>query len=122
MSCLTSPVYATKLVALDQTSIRKTAPTMASVTIKGIPDEILERLRQRAAADHRSLNKEVIHLLGAALSSGFVPDGAAHRKEAADHQAEAWDRLAGRWDSDQRVEDEIADIFSARSEGRDIVL
>jgi plasmid stability protein len=32
---------------------------MASVTIKDIPVEILERLRQRAAADHRSLNKEV---------------------------------------------------------------
>jgi plasmid stability protein len=95
---------------------------MASVTIKDIPVEILERLRQRAAADHRSLNKEVIHLLGAALSHTFTPDNAAYKKEVADRQAEAWDRLAGRWDSDQRVEDEIADIFSARSEGRDIAL
>jgi plasmid stability protein len=72
---------------------------MASVTIEDIPDEMLERLRRRAATDHRSLNKEVIHLLGTAQSSGCVPDGAVLRKEVADRQAEAWDRLAGRWDS-----------------------
>ena len=95
---------------------------MASVTIKDIPDEILERLRQRAAADHRSLNKEVIHLLGAALSNAFSADDAARRREVAERQAEAGGRLAGRWDSDQRVEDEIADIYSARSEGRNIPL
>lgn len=95
---------------------------MASVTIKNIPDEILERLRRRAAADHRSLNKEVIYLLGASLSNTLAPDDPVYRKEVADRQAEAWTRLAGRWDSDQRVEDEIADIYSARSEGRDIAL
>ena len=97
-------------------------PTMASVTIKDIPDEILEALRHRAAADHRSLNKEVIHLLGTALSSSFAPGDSVHRKQVADRQADAWTRLTGRWDSDQRVEDEIADIYSARSEGRDIDL
>lgn len=102
--------------------MRKVNSTVTSVTIKDIPDEILERLRQRAAADHRSLNKEVIHLLGAALSNVFAPDDTAHRAEVADRQAEAWNRLAGRWDSDQEVEAEIADIYSARSEGRDIPL
>jgi plasmid stability protein len=36
---------------------------MASLTIKGIPPELLEQLRTRAARHRRSLNSEVLHLL-----------------------------------------------------------
>jgi hypothetical protein len=56
------------------------------------------------------------------MSNSFAADDTAHRKEVADRQAEAWGRLAGRWDSDPRVEEEVTDIYSARSEGRDISL
>jgi plasmid stability protein len=93
--------------------------TMTSVTIKDIPDELMERLRRRAAKDHRSLNKEAIHLLEAALS-GLVPtDDAAHRKAAVEQQAEAWSRLAGHWESDRTVEEEIGEIYASRTEGRE---
>ena len=40
---------------------------VASILIKDIPQELHERLRQAAARDHRSLSKEVIALLEAAL-------------------------------------------------------
>jgi len=33
---------------------------MASLTIKGLPDELLDRLRRSAEANRRSLNQEVI--------------------------------------------------------------
>lgn len=90
---------------------------------KDISDEILKRLRDRAAVDRRSQNKEVIHLLGISLSSPPVfTDYVVRRKEAADRQAEAWDRLAGRWGSVRRVEEEIANIYSARGEGQDIAM
>ena len=36
---------------------------MPSVTIKDIPDDLLERLRQQAPKDKRSMNKEVIYLM-----------------------------------------------------------
>jgi antitoxin FitA len=36
---------------------------MASLTIKGIPDELLQRLREVAAEHRRSLNSEVIYRL-----------------------------------------------------------
>lgn len=36
---------------------------MASLTIKGIPDDLLDRLRKRAEQHRRSLNGEVLHLL-----------------------------------------------------------
>ena len=40
---------------------------MASLTLKGIPDDVMKRLRRRAEAERRSLNQEAIRLLETAL-------------------------------------------------------
>lgn len=40
---------------------------MASLTLKGIPDRLLQRLRERAEAERRSLNQQAIQLLETAL-------------------------------------------------------
>jgi plasmid stability protein len=40
---------------------------MASILIRDIPLALHERLREAAARDHRSLNKEIVALLEAAL-------------------------------------------------------
>ncbi|MEM1041463.1 MAG: hypothetical protein AAGI91_02435 [Bacteroidota bacterium] len=40
---------------------------VASLTLKGIPDDTLARLRKRAASERRSLNQQAIWLLEAAL-------------------------------------------------------
>jgi plasmid stability protein len=87
---------------------------MASLTIKGIPDDLLVRLRERAEADRRSLNREVIHLLGEGLAR---PAGSP--RERMERQVEAWRRLAGRWSSDRSLEAETAEILDARTPGRE---
>jgi antitoxin FitA len=35
-------------------------PTMANITVKNIPDELYEQLRESAGVNHRSLNREII--------------------------------------------------------------
>lgn len=40
---------------------------MATLTLKNIPEDLYERLRQRAAAHRRSINGEMIHCLEQAL-------------------------------------------------------
>lgn len=40
---------------------------MATMTIKNIPDELYEELKQRAAANRRSINNEVIVLIERAV-------------------------------------------------------
>ncbi len=48
---------------------------MASLTIKGIPDELLDRLRHHAEQHRRSLNSEVLHLLEQSVSPRIIdPD------------------------------------------------
>jgi antitoxin FitA len=48
-------------------SANKEALLMSSITVKNIPDDLYERLRQSAAANHRSINKEIIACIEAAV-------------------------------------------------------
>jgi len=86
---------------------------MASVTIKGIPDALLGSLRSHAAAEKRSMNKDVICLLEAALSGQEI-------SQQAERQIAEWSKLAGRWVWDLETDKEIADIYASRTAGRDI--
>lgn len=53
---------------------------MASLTIKSIPDDVLEDLRKRAERHRRSLNSEVLHLLEQSLGSPKIdPDAVLAR-------------------------------------------
>ena len=94
---------------------------MASITIKNIPDRLLDRLRVQAAMENRSMNREIIRLLDLNVRDDRTHP-IANRRTLADAQVRAWSRLAGQWSSDVPVEDEIAAIYSARSRGREIEL
>jgi plasmid stability protein len=49
--------------------------TMATITLKNIPDSIYKTLKQLAADHHRSVNSEIIHLLEKATQSTRIdPD------------------------------------------------
>lgn len=54
---------------------------MATLTIKNIPTDLYERLKQCAARDRRSINNQVIVCLEQALTS-LRPDADAILKEA----------------------------------------
>lgn len=96
---------------------------MASLTLKNIPDPLLERLRQRAEADRRSLTQEILHLLEGSLDRPWPPgDPEADARARARAQADALDALGGGWRSDLEAEEEIEQILAARTRGRDIDL
>ena len=96
-------------------------PDMASITIKNIPDSLLTRLREQAGRQNRSMNREIIRLLDMSLSADWSRP-LEYQQSLANAQVEAWSRLGGRWISDTPVVDEIADIYSARTGGREIEL
>jgi hypothetical protein len=90
---------------------------MASFTIKGIPDRLLQRLRERARDERRSLTQQVIVL----LERGLERDATAPADQVAE-QVAAWRRLAGSWDSDETAEEEARRVYDARTAGRDVEL
>ena len=52
---------------------------MPSLTLKGIPDRVMDRLRQRADAERRSLNQQAIRLLETALDDARPSFADAYR-------------------------------------------
>jgi hypothetical protein len=53
---------------------------MASLTLKDIPDHVMERLRELADVERRSLNRQAIVLLERALAVEPVSFGKAYRR------------------------------------------
>lgn len=46
---------------------------MSTIVIKNLPDDLHARLKQRAEHNHRSMTKEVVHLIETGLGSGAAP-------------------------------------------------
>ena len=80
---------------------------MPSLTIKNIPDDLFEALREAARAHHRSVNGEVIHCLERSLKPSRIP--ARDLRDAARE-------LRGRVAADRIDMDEINE---ARTQGRE---
>jgi hypothetical protein len=95
---------------------------MSSITIKDVPDRLLKRLRRRAQADKRSMNREAIHLLDLALTNQSFDQGVGGKSRDIEDQIQAWQRLAGQWDSDLDTTAEIEQIYAARTLGRRVDL
>ena len=49
---------------------------MATITLKNVPDELHRRLKERAERHHRSLNREAIRCLEAAVVDERIEDQA----------------------------------------------
>lgn len=89
---------------------------MSSITLKDVPEELLMRLRREAARERRSLNQEALVLIEGGL------DARESEGERAQRQVQAWRALAGCWVSDRELEAEVADVYAARTPGRDVDL
>lgn len=92
---------------------------MASLTLKNLPDDLLDRLRERADDERRSINQQAIYILERALEDPRLAQARA--------QAEHWSRIGGLdgsegWRSDRPVAEEIADLYEARTPGRPVNL
>jgi len=86
---------------------------MASITLKNVPPELMERLRTAAKSERRSLTQQALHLIEGGLSAADMRPAAEVRA-----QLSRWRELAGRWVSSESFEEEIAGIQSARTAGR----
>jgi plasmid stability protein len=69
---------------------------MTDVLIRGVPEEVLDRLKRRAAAHNRSLQGELRELLIRSAEEAVV-DGAALAREVRERIAE---RRGGPFDTD----------------------
>ena len=92
---------------------------MTSLSIRDIPDDLYARLRELAARERRSVNRQVIVLIEASLAADAQAEGQRLRADIA-AQVQAWQRLAEQFAADVDIAAE--DILNARTAGRPVEL
>ena len=91
---------------------------MANITVRNIPDELLNKIRILAVLEKRSLNSEILMVLEKGLSK--ESDSANYVKDhlSKDTQIKLWQNLSGRWKDSRTTAEIISDIIGSRSQGR----
>ncbi len=94
---------------------------MPSITIRGLDEQVLERIRSLARVERRSMNGELLVLIDRALELDY---GAQSQRAAVpkETQLRIWRSIAGWWEDDRSTERIIADIHEQRTLGRDVSL
>ncbi len=91
---------------------------MANLTIRNIPEELMQCLRELSQSERRSLNNQIIVI----LEKGVEVD--MHEKErssiSVEAQTKVWNALAGEWKDNRSTEETITDIMNHRTQGRKI--
>ena len=91
---------------------------MPSLTLRNIPEVLLESLRILSERERRSLNNELLVVIEEGLAAK------SERIEAAplgpEIQADLWLDLCGKWLDDRTTNEIIVDIRSSRSGGREV--
>lgn len=96
---------------------------MANLTIRNIPQDVLEKMRRQAKAEKRSLNNEILMVLEKCADLDYTGNTAIKDDSfPQDAQVELWEKIAGEWE-DRRSAEEIADDIRAhRTVGRKVDL
>ena len=95
---------------------------MKSITVRNIPDKLIDRLRTLSVLEKRSLNNEILIVLekGLAKESEYKTNFKNHL--SMDTQIKIWQSLCGQWTDNRTTDEIIGDIIESRSEGRSVDL
>ena len=95
---------------------------MANLTVRNIPDELLNKIKLLSVLEKRSLNNEILIILEKGLSK--ESDSAKYVKNhiSNDTQIKLWQNLCGRWKDSRSTVEIISDIIGSRSQGRRVDL
>lgn len=73
---------------------------MANLTLRSIPESVLDKLRALAAAERRSLNGEILVLIEGGLERETTEAREDKSPMSTATQARLWEGLCGQWQDD----------------------
>ncbi len=91
---------------------------MFNLTIRNIPEDLMNKLRKRSALERRSINNEVLIVLEKGLS-GYAPEKGLDQASV-EAQVGLWQMLAGQWDDPRSATEIASEIVSTRTKGREV--
>ena len=95
---------------------------MKSITVRNIPDELLDRLRTLSVIEKRSLNNEILVVLEKGLAKESDDKTNFKNHLSMETQIKIWQNLSGQWQDNRSTDEIIRDIIESRSEGRSVDL
>lgn len=95
---------------------------MASITIRNIPDSILEKIRTLSTIEKRSINNELLLIIEAGLNEESERKTKNENIIPKETQISIWEKLMGKWEDDRSAKEIIEDIYAHRTPGRNIDL
>lgn len=96
---------------------------MQSITLRNIPDGIMDIIRALSKKEKRSINSELLLLLENGVSKHIVStNGNKINKISIETQIDLWSNISGKWKDKRKTEEIINDIYESRTLGREIDL
>ena len=95
---------------------------MANITIRNIPDSVLEKIRTLSSIERRSINSELLLIIETGLNEETKRKGNTENILPKETQLEIWDKLMGKWEDERSSNEIIKDIYDKRTSGRKIDL
>ena len=95
---------------------------MASITVRNIPDEILEKIKALSAVERRSINNEILVILERGTYSEYEERMLKRKYISKSTQMALWKNLMGKWEDTRSTKEIIEDIYSNRTLGREVQL
>jgi plasmid stability protein len=97
---------------------------MASLTLRDIPDEVMDTIKVLSKRERRSLNKEFIVVVERGLRSSLEDVGhmAAKQHIPRNLQDDLWKDLCGKWEDARSAKEIVSDIREQRTLGREVRL
>ena len=95
---------------------------MPNITVRNIPDEILNKLRVLSELEKRSLNSEILMIIEKGLAKESKSTTDLNKFLSNDTQIKLWKNLCGKWKDSRTTAEIIEDIIESRSEGRHVNL
>jgi hypothetical protein len=89
------------------------------MTLHSVPEEMRRTIEELSASENRSVDREVLLLLGKGLHS-HLARLTEEGDIAAEVQVRLWEKLGGAWQDDRSTEEIISDIYESRSRGRGV--
>jgi plasmid stability protein len=93
-----------------------------NLTIRNIPDYVINKIRTLSQMEKRSLNNEILLVLERGIQEEVQHFFNIKRNINKNTQVNIWERLSKEWQDDRTTDEIINDIYNSRTLGREFQL
>ena len=95
---------------------------MPNITVRNIPEELLNKIRTLSTMERRSLNNEILVILEKGIARESYRNSRKTASRPKDAQLKVWENLCGRWKDKRQTDEIIRNVIGSRSMGREVDL